>query len=208
VPPTPPRERDPAAKRIRIADAALELFQRQGYAETTIEQIAAAARVGRRTVFDHFPTKEAILFGHLAVRREVLIARLRERPTDEPPLVSLHAILREQCVEGYDRALLDQIRRVIAAEPKLAVQHLTIGMGSFERTVIETLEARPGAPRGSFEVHALTEMAFAWFITAVRIYLKNRRRSLVRCFDEVVATCVEAGAALHQVGSAAGAPNR
>ena len=202
MPPTPTRERDPEAKRIRIIDAALDLFQRQGFAETTIDEIAAAARVGRRTVFDHFPTKQAIVFGHLAVRREVVLAGLRERPPTEPPLVSLHAVLRDQCVEGYDRALLDQIRNIIASEPKLAVHHLTIGIESFERTIIETLEARRGTSRGSVEIHAVTEMALAWFITAVRLYVKNHRRSLVRCFDEVVAACVEAGPAVHPLAIA------
>ena len=96
------------------------LFQSQGYAETTIDQIAAAAGVARRTVFGHFPTKEAILFDELAARRNVTIARLHERPRSEPPLVSLHAVMRQMCEQGYDRPLLTQIRNVLAAEPKLA----------------------------------------------------------------------------------------
>ena len=110
------RERNPAAKRARIAQAALKLFKKQGYAETTIDQIAAAARVGRRTIFEHFPTKEAILFDHLVVRREATLQRLRERPASEPPLVSLHAVMRQLCEEGYERAYLDQIRAVLATE--------------------------------------------------------------------------------------------
>src|SRR5436309_2267115 len=88
------RERNPAAKRSRIAQSALELFKAQGFAETTIDQIAEAARVGRRTIFEHFPTKEAILFDHLVIRREGALQHLRERPatsrsvaSDRPPQV-------------------------------------------------------------------------------------------------------------------------
>ena len=37
-------------------------------------------------------------------------------------------------------------------------------------------------------------MALSWIDAAVRAYLLDRRPSLVKCFDEVVATCVEASA--------------
>ena len=36
---------------------------------------------------------------------------------EEPPLASLHAVLRELCEEGYDRQLLAQIRTVLATDP-------------------------------------------------------------------------------------------
>lgn len=52
-----------AATRARIREAAQELFVRQGFVATTMRQVAAAAGVGERTVYDAFPTKAA-LFGH------------------------------------------------------------------------------------------------------------------------------------------------
>lgn len=186
------RERDPAATRARIAQAALELFEQQGYAETTIDQIAEAAGVGRRTIFEHFPTKQAILFDHLVVRREVALQRLAERPASEPPLVSLHAVIRELCHEGYDRAFLDQIRAVLAADATVALPELSLGTMRFQQNVIAALQRRGGPRRSTLELHALAEMVFGWFLTAIRIYFKDGRRSLVRCFDDVVAACVRA----------------
>src|SRR5215469_10928955 len=117
--------------RARIAAAALELFVRQGYAETTIDQIAEAAGVGRRTIFRHFTTKAAMLFDHLAVRRDFAVHRLQQRPVSEPPLVSLYAVLRELCEQGYDRRLLGQIRAVLAIEPRFATEELSIGVRAF-----------------------------------------------------------------------------
>ena len=70
------RNRKAQETRARIAEAALELFMSQGYAETTIDHIAEAAGVSRRTVFHHFPTKDAMLLDNLVLRREVLIERL------------------------------------------------------------------------------------------------------------------------------------
>ena len=50
-----------AATRTRLVDVALNLFESQGYDETTVEQIAAAAGVSHMTFFRHFPTKDAVL---------------------------------------------------------------------------------------------------------------------------------------------------
>src|SRR5262249_3076982 len=149
--------------------AALDLFLTQGYVETTIDQIAETAGVGRRTVFRHFETKEAMLFDHLAVRREFAIQRLQERPPSEPALVSLHAVLRELCEQGYDRPLLRQIRAVLAIEPRFAGEQLSVGVRAFENRLIATLESRLTGRHSSLELLALTAMAEGWFMTAVRV---------------------------------------
>ena len=56
------RERKRERTRQAIADAALELFARQGFHETTIPQIAEAADVSPRTVSGYFPAKEDLAF--------------------------------------------------------------------------------------------------------------------------------------------------
>jgi AcrR family transcriptional regulator len=189
---TPIRDRKREETRGRIAETALQLFVTHGYADTTIDQIAAAAGVGRRTIFRHFATKEAILFDHLIVRHELAVQYLRERPPGEPALVSLHAVLRELCKKGYDRQLLAQIRAVLATNPGLIGEELTLGVRAFERDVIATLVSREENEQSLAEIRALTLMALSWIDAAVRAYLLDRRPSLVKCFDEVVATCVEA----------------
>ncbi len=52
------RERKKAKTKAAIQHHALRLFQEQGYAETTVEQIAEAAEVSPSTFFRYFPTKE------------------------------------------------------------------------------------------------------------------------------------------------------
>lgn len=182
-------QRNLVATRRRIAETALDLFQRQGYAETTIDQIASAAEVGRRTIFRHFPTKEAILLDHLAIRREVTLQRLQERPSTEPPLVSLHVVLRELADKGYDRRLLAQIRAILTTDPRLARDELSVGSLVFEKKLVEALQRREGEIRPPLDVHAVTFMAASWFVTAIHLFLVEGRRSLLECFDEVVATC-------------------
>ncbi len=189
---SPIRDQKTAATRSRIAETALELFVEQGYTETPIDQIARAAGVGRRTVFRHFATKEAILFDHLVVRRELAVARLEARPPDEPPLVSLHAVLRQLSVEGYDRRLLAQIRAVLATEPGLVGEEIALLVQTFEKNLVAVLERRAGQRSSKAAIRAVTLMALSWVDAAVRTYLLDNRPSLVDCFDEVVAACVSA----------------
>ena len=191
---TPIRDRKARETRARITEAALELFVSRGYAETTIDQIADQAGVNRRTVFRHFATKEAILFDHLAVKRDFAMRRLQERPTSEPMLVSLHAVLRELCEQGYERPLLNQIRLVLAMEPRLAGEQLSHGFRAFSANLVTTLQSRPGKRHSYNEVVALTDMAESWFLTATRLYFKQGKGSLVKYFDEAVAACVRSSA--------------
>lgn len=55
-------ERKKIKTKEKIFQAAVELFLEQGYDETTVEEIAEKADVAKRTFFNYFPTKDAILF--------------------------------------------------------------------------------------------------------------------------------------------------
>ncbi len=55
------RERKKIRTRAAIRDNAMRLFEQQGYAATTVDQIAAAADVSPSTFFRYFPNKEAVV---------------------------------------------------------------------------------------------------------------------------------------------------
>lgn len=70
------RERQKDARRRKILETASGLFRRQGYAETTIEQIAAGADLSPATVFNYFPGKGDLLLTMVAQADERYLSRL------------------------------------------------------------------------------------------------------------------------------------
>ncbi len=73
------RERKRERTRKAIAEAALELFARQGFHDTTIPQIAEAADVSPRTVSGYFPAKEDLAFPYADVQMAEFERRLEDR---------------------------------------------------------------------------------------------------------------------------------
>ena len=65
------RERQSVERRERLFRAALDLFARKGFAETTVEDITNAADLGKGTFFNYFPSKEHILlaFGEMQLAK-------------------------------------------------------------------------------------------------------------------------------------------
>src|SRR5882757_3877384 len=87
------RDRKRERTRRAIVEAATELFERQGYDETTIADIAAAAEIGTRTFFSYFATKEELLFPQSDARVQAAVDAIANRgPGDGPPDVLLRAL--------------------------------------------------------------------------------------------------------------------
>ncbi|MCQ8193904.1 TetR/AcrR family transcriptional regulator [Streptomyces rugosispiralis] len=74
------RERKKAATRATILEAATQLFLARGFDAVTVREIADAADVSPKTVFTHFPHKEALVFSDERERHERLIAAVSGRP--------------------------------------------------------------------------------------------------------------------------------
>ena len=114
------RERKKRQTREAIAAAALELFERQGYAATTIAQIAAAADVSPRTVFGYFTSKEDLVFPDDAEWFTRLEARITGRPDHETAPEALRAWLEEVMPEWEGREGEMRARaRIIAGDDGL-----------------------------------------------------------------------------------------
>jgi AcrR family transcriptional regulator len=101
------RERKKRATRLAILAAAQELFAEQGFDAVTVAEVAAAADVSEKTVFNHFATKEDLVLAGGDERRARLIEAVRTRPPGTPVL----ELFRAESLE-----LVDMVARGETAE--------------------------------------------------------------------------------------------
>jgi AcrR family transcriptional regulator len=86
------RERKKARTRAAIRETAMRLFEQQGYAATTVDQIAEAAEVSQSTFFRYFPTKEDVVLTD--DYDPMLVEAIRAQPADLHPIDALMAAMR------------------------------------------------------------------------------------------------------------------
>ena len=87
------RELNKAATRQAITDASLRLLRSKGPGNFTVEDIADAAAISRRTFFNYFASTEAALASITHGFLDNALAQFRLRPADEPILESARAAL-------------------------------------------------------------------------------------------------------------------
>jgi AcrR family transcriptional regulator len=144
------RERKKQETRSALEQAALRLFGEKGYERTTVEEIAEAANVSLRTFFRYFSSKQHVLFGDgVHARVAAMRSDLRARPADEPPLVSVRAVMDgdDQNDPEQERQILVRIR-LLDRQPMLRGTYLLL-VDDLRQVVAEFVAERTGlSPTG------------------------------------------------------------
>jgi AcrR family transcriptional regulator len=125
------RERKKRAAREAIATAARRLFADRGFDDVTVAEVAAAADVSEKTVFNHFPTKEDLAFAGREEGIAQFVTAIAERPPGSSVLdvfrAMTHTVL-DVFVAGGDEDLL-AVAKIIRGSRALQ-ERLTVGWES------------------------------------------------------------------------------
>ncbi|MFP5579815.1 MAG: TetR/AcrR family transcriptional regulator [Acidimicrobiia bacterium] len=126
----------------RIEDAALDLFDRDGFEATTVEEIAAAADISPRTFFHYFATKDDVVLADYAERltrvTEVLRGQPRQISSWQALMASFQAVAADY--EQERDALLRRFR-IMASTESVFARSLQLQAG-WEDAVADLLAAR------------------------------------------------------------------
>ena len=112
------RERKKQRTRQLIRDTAVRLFIERGFEQVTVAEIAREADVSEATVFNHFPTKEDLVYGQMEAFEEQLLDAVRHRPQGQSALAayagfvfSIRGLMTEQQgpeqIAAWARLVLD-----------------------------------------------------------------------------------------------------
>ncbi len=173
------RERKKAMTRLALEDAALELFTRKGFDHTTVDEIADACDVSRRTFFRYFASKEDIFSGDKEVHEDEMFDLIASRPADEPPLESLRATLIALAADlEADRSRMVAKVRIINETPSLRSAGLEHEQGTID-LVVDALASRSQAlvdDEARFRLRLVTQAAIGALRAAVDRWVANGAR--------------------------------
>jgi AcrR family transcriptional regulator len=116
------RERKKQRTRDALVCAAVRLFEQNGYEQTTVAEIAAAADVSTRTFFLHFPAKEDVLFANAEVRIDTGLQAIAERSPGEPISDVLAGAMTHMITNSFTGDLTTGLAvrvRLVLAKPSL-----------------------------------------------------------------------------------------
>ncbi|GAB3879805.1 TetR/AcrR family transcriptional regulator [Microbispora bryophytorum] len=95
------RERKKRQTRSLISDVASGLFMQRGFDNVTVAEVAEAAGVSTKTVFNYFPRKEDLFLDRYPEAVELVTQAVRERAEGESPLAALRRLFLGMLREGH-----------------------------------------------------------------------------------------------------------
>ncbi|MFE2111016.1 TetR family transcriptional regulator [Kitasatospora sp. NPDC059463] len=181
APPAPAQEQGlRARKKQRTRDALIEaahrLFLGQGFARTTVDEIAGAVDISQRTFFRYFANKDEVALAVLAEAEDHFIQQLRARPAGETPLQALRAAIvgswrergagRDTGPHSVTAAL--ELIRMIEDTPTLLAAHLR-RVTEQEQVLIGIIAEREGVDPAEDLRPAVLAAAFGGVLRAAHL---------------------------------------
>ena len=195
-----PLEAEPAPRRRgrpadvdpeRVALLALRHFEEHGYEATTMDELAALAGIGRRTLFRYFPSKPDLVWGGLEPVVDRMHVVLDAAPADERPRDVIARAIAESLDLGADGIEATRLRlRLMASDPALIGFGLT-RLGANRDILAEFIARRLGEPAEALRPQVLADAissanfsALLWW--AVRGEGDDPAATAVAALDEVL----------------------
>jgi TetR/AcrR family transcriptional regulator, regulator of mycofactocin system len=167
-----------------IEQAAFTLFRERGFEATTLEAIAEAVGVGRRTLFRYYRSKNDIPWGQFDRTLEGFRQILAETPAD----LSVYRAVGRAIIE-FNRFPVDaspphvERMRLILRTPALQA-HSALRYGEWRRAIAEYAASRLDLQPDALEPQLLGHVGLALAMTAYELWLDDPSRELTTLLDQ------------------------
>ena len=136
------RESKKLHTRQQIADEAMRLFVTRGFDHVPVAEIAAAAGVSEKTVFNYFPTKEDLFFDEVPRREAALVEAIGSREPGESFIHALRRLQLKECSRLCSPSFAT-FARIIEESAALQAKELEV-MARFAQVVADTIQSELG----------------------------------------------------------------
>jgi AcrR family transcriptional regulator len=154
------RETKKLQTRQAIAAAAMGLFVTRGFDRVTVAEIAEAAGVSEKTVFNYFPTKEDIFFDEVPERLEALREAVRRRGSGRSLVEAMYELHAQECVRLASPGFA-HFSRTIAESPALQAKEVDV-MAQFADHLAATIRDELGVHPADAQIAANLLMSVHW----------------------------------------------
>ncbi|WP_433478710.1 mycofactocin system transcriptional regulator [Spirillospora sp. CA-142024] len=186
--PSAPRVgRRPRTSRAELERVALRLFAERGFEETTVDDIAAAAGIGRRTFFRYYGSKNDVVWGDF----EGELERMRAWFAECPPQAPMMDALREAIVE-FNRLDPGQVpwhrlRMTLILEVPALQAHSTLRYAYWRAVVAGFAASRLGRPVDDLMPQAVAHACLGVSVAAYERWLRHPGSDLGDLLDTSMA---------------------
>jgi AcrR family transcriptional regulator len=186
------RERKKQRTRAAIQREAMRLFLKQGYEQTTIEQIAEAADISPSTFFNYFPSKDDVVISD--DYDPLIVAALAARPRDEPLALAIRRTMTDILGEilERDRDVILARTRLILSEPDLRARTWE-QMESAQNVIRVMIADRLGRDPEDFELRVMAGVLVGGLMAAVQEWVRNDGREPFQELIDRALDVIEAG---------------
>jgi AcrR family transcriptional regulator len=193
------RERKKQKTRESIQREAMRLIEKQGYEQTTIEQIAVAVEISPSTFFNYFPTKEDVVL--YDAYDPVLATLLLERPAGEPLSLSFRRVL--EAMGG----IFERDREIILARGRLWFEVPALRARLWEEVekaqvfMTGLIAQRSGRDADDFETRVTVMVMVSAAMEAMREWLRQDGKGSFVALVNQALDLVDAGTRLDEIAT-------
>jgi TetR/AcrR family transcriptional regulator, regulator of mycofactocin system len=165
--------RPPSTTRRKLQQIALDLFSRRGYDEVTVEELAAAAGISRRTFFRYFRSKADATMGDFDGEVARLRAALEDSDPDLPVMDAVRrAVVAANVYEPQDLPGLRQLLELQSSHPALLAA-ATLHYERWQAVIAEFAAGRLGLAADDLMPQVMARTAFGAAFAGFVAWLRN-----------------------------------
>jgi mycofactocin system transcriptional regulator len=183
--------RPPATDHDAIERVAFALFAERGFEATTIDDIATAAGIGRRTLFRYYPSKNDIPWGQFDESLVRLQAHLDAMPPDVPVHRAVHeAVLAFNHLEPAAIPQHRQRMQLLLTTPALQA-HSVLRYAQWRSTIAAYVARRLGQAETDLLPRTIGQVTLAISLSAYEHWLQQDEEPLERLLDRALSGVID-----------------
>ena len=172
--------------RAELEQTAFALFTARGFDATTVDEIAAAAGIGRRTFFRYFPSKNDIPWGAFEDELERMRVRLKACPPEIPLMDAIRVALIDFNRVAPAQVPLHRRRMELILRVPTLLAHSTLRFTAWREVVAEFVAERTGRRPDDLAPQAIAHAVLGVAIAAYEHWLDDPDTDLGALLDDAM----------------------